>query len=244
MRPLTAQEVLSAWEAGRHRPPVDRALLLLAKACPAESWDALARLPIGQRDAQLLTLREWTFGPNLVSVARCPACGERLELNFTVDDVRTEAASSLDEDLSLSVAGYAVRFRLPNSEDLMALAGTSEEEEARRHLLGRCLLAAHRDEGEVLADELPPDVTEAVVRQMSEADPQANVYSALHCPSCAHAWQVAFDIVAFFWAELETWAYRTLREVHMLARAYGWREADILALSPWRRQFYLAILSR
>jgi hypothetical protein len=30
-----------------------------------------------------------------------------------------------------------------------------------------------------------------------------------------------------------------LNEVHMLAWAYGWREADILAMSSARRQFYL-----
>jgi len=30
-----------------------------------------------------------------------------------------------------------------------------------------------------------------------------------------------------------------LSDVHTLARAYGWRERDILTLSPTRRQFYL-----
>ncbi len=244
MHPLTAQEALSAWEAGRYRPPVDRALLLLAKACPAEPWDALAALPIGQRDAQLLTLREWTFGSNLVSVTQCPACNERLELNFTVDDVRTGAAPSLEEDLSLSVEGYDIRFRLPNSQDLIDLAAITEAETARQYLLERCLLAIQHNDDEVEAATLPPEVAEVVVRQMSEANPQADVHSALQCPACAHAWQAAFDIVAFFWAELESWAYRTLREVHMLARAYGWGERDILALSPWRRQFYLGMIRR
>ena len=34
-------------------------------------------------------------------------------------------------------------------------------------------------------------------------------------------------------------ALRLLGHVHALARAYGWREADILAMSPARRQVYL-----
>ena len=36
---------------------------------------------------------------------------------------------------------------------------------------------------------------------------------------------------------------RFLRDVHTLASTYGWREADILALSPWRRQYYLALIA-
>ena len=51
-----------------------------------------------------------------------------------------------------------------------------------------------------------------------------------------------FDIVSFFWAEIDAWARRVLREVNVLARAYGWRESDILALSPVRRQIYLSMV--
>ena len=38
------------------------------------------------------------------------------------------------------------------------------------------------------------------------------------------------------------WAVRLLGEVHELASAYGWREHDVLALSPWRRQAYLQMV--
>jgi hypothetical protein len=34
-----------------------------------------------------------------------------------------------------------------------------------------------------------------------------------------------------------------LREVHVLASANGWSEAEILALSPQRRQRYLEIVT-
>jgi hypothetical protein len=33
-----------------------------------------------------------------------------------------------------------------------------------------------------------------------------------------------------------------VREVHLLASAYGWRESDILAMTPWRRQLYLELV--
>ena len=57
------------------------------------------------------------------------------------------------------------------------------------------------------------------------------------------SWQLTLDIVSFLWSEISSLAKRHLREVHTLAWAYGWSEADILAMSPARRQFYLESVS-
>jgi hypothetical protein len=94
----------------------------------------------------------------------------------------------------------------------------------------------------VAVDLLPADVLGAVEDQMAAADPQADVRLALSCPACGHQWQEVFDIVSFLWGEVQAWALRLLREVHTLASAYGWSEADILALSPQRRQMYLEMV--
>ena len=241
MRPLTAPELLRAWEEGRGATPATRATALLARACPEDPPETLLALPIGQRDARLLTLREWTFGPLFTSLARCPACGERLELSFSAADVRAEAASSSDPVLDGEADGYEVAFRLPTSADLEALGGG---EGARTRLLERCVVTARRNGRPKPVNRLPARVLDEVVRRMGEADPQADVHTWLSCPACAHGWQATFDIVSFFWAEIEAWAYRTLREVHVLAMAYGWREPDILALSPARRQLYLEMVQR
>jgi hypothetical protein len=246
MRALSAPELLSIWEWGMAQPAAQRALALLAAASPDTPYDTLANLSIGQRDARLLTLREWAFGSQLVSVASCPDCDERLELNFGVSEIRVAAGSDPcadPEPLSLNVEGYEVRFRLPNSLDLAAVQNSQDLDATRRLLLERCLVAARHDGQAATADQLPAAVTTAIVARMEEADPQANVQLALSCPACGHAWQAAFDIVSFFWDEIDAWAYRTLRQVHRLASAYGWSQADILALSPWRRQFYLDLVN-
>jgi hypothetical protein len=52
---------------------------------------------------------------------------------------------------------------------------------------------------------------------------------------------MGFDIEEYFWVEVAARAMRILREIHILARAYGWREADILAMSTRRRQAYLEL---
>ena len=80
-----------------------------------------------------------------------------------------------------------------------------------------------------------------MVEQIAASDPQADTRINLTCPECRHAWSEVFDIASFFWAEVDALARRTLREVNVLARVYGWAERDILALSPSRRQIYLAM---
>ena len=71
MRVLSAQEVLSLWEWGQDRHTLDRTLGFLAVAYPDASWDELAGLSIGQRDARILALREFTVGPRLQGFAEC-----------------------------------------------------------------------------------------------------------------------------------------------------------------------------
>jgi hypothetical protein len=250
MRALSAAELLDAWEQGMGQTPIQQALALLAPACPERSPEALARLSIGRRDAGLLALRERTFGPRLLSLATCPACGERLELAFDVADVQSsslflggDGGEGHADPLSMTVDGYELRFRLPNSLDLEAVADCADAAAARQALLQRCLLDARHRGGEVAAGQLPSAVEEAMVETMALADPQADIVLDLSCPACDQRWGAIFDIAFFFWGELDAWARRTLREVHLLASAYGWGEAEILALSPWRRQAYLEMVA-
>src|SRR5438309_1235377 len=59
--------------------------------------------------------------------------------------------------------------------------------------------------------------------------------------ACAHVWQAPIAPARFFLSEVDAWARRTLHEVHQLAWSYGWSEAQIVALSPRRRQYYLEL---
>jgi uncharacterized protein (UPF0212 family) len=243
MRPLTARELLDAWERGLGEPPVGRALALLAAACPECLPEMLARESVGRRDGRLLTLREWTFGPRLVSLAGCPACGERLETAFDVADIRVAESSGATAPLSLTVFGRELAFRLPDSLDLAALAACGDLESARRRLLGRCLLGEPQEVAAAV-EQLPDEALQAVADRMAAADPQGDVQLSLQCPACAHAWAAAFDIASYFWTEVDAWARVLLYEIHALATAYGWRETDILALTPRRRRAYLELIGR
>lgn len=241
MRPLSVEDLLTVWELGLERRPYERALTLLSAAEGVESsQEALADLSIGSRDARLLSLREWAFGSRLEIVAACPQCEEELEIDTSVPALR-----ACDEPVNrgageVSASGYEVRFRSPSTTDLIACEN-ADPATARDKLLERCVLDA-RCEGEPIGPgDLPADVIEVVSARMALDDPQAETRIALHCPNCSHEWDEDFDIVAFFWAEIDGWARRLLRDVHVLATAYGWHERDILSLTPGRRQIYLAM---
>jgi hypothetical protein len=241
VRPVSSAELLNAWERGVPQSPPQRALTLLAIASDTGP-ETLALLPIGERDARLLTLREWTFGPELHGVVACPSCGESAEVAFETAAVRIPPPTDAGETLSISLAGWLVQFRLPNTMDLAALDIGQRLEEARRDLLQRCIQLAECDGGTADAEALPGEVMDAVAERMAAADPQADVRLVCRCPACGAGWKTMLDIGAFFWTEIEAWALRTLRDIHVLASAYGWREADILAMSAARRHAYLKMV--
>ena len=244
MRELLAPELLEIWERGSAQPPTERALTLIHAARPDLETDALARLTIGRRDGILLSLRESTFGRRLTAVTSCPDCREQLELSFDLNDIRL-SDSSLESapPVTLVVGDYELRFRLPDSHDLIVAAAAGDVDSGRQILIGRCLLAAQTTNEEPVSDHLPAEILELVEQEMLKLDPQANVQVELECPSCRRGWTSAFDILAFFWSELDAWAQRLLVEVHKLASAYGWRETDILSMSAVRRNIYLNIVN-
>jgi hypothetical protein len=242
MRALSPLDLLDAWERGMNEPSATRTLALLAAAW-AESLDAVAALSVGERDRRLLALRERTFGSRLASASACPACGERLEWSIDASAFRVPAEAAEGGDgLSLESSGYSIRFRLPTTLDLAAAGSARDVAAARRLLLERCVLDAAREGAPVATADMPVAVVEAIAARMSDADLGSDMTVELTCPSCQHVWSVVFDIESFLWTELSGWAQRVLKDVHTLASAYGWREADILQMGEWRRQFYLTLV--
>jgi uncharacterized protein (UPF0212 family) len=239
MRMLSGTELLNVWERTRTFPPEARALALLSAVLPDAPPETLADLPLGRRDALLLTLRMRLLGERMEAVAACPACGERTEFAFSVEDVRVPAPEPAPARPTVRAEGYEVAFRLPGSVDLAALRSAPDVPTARRVLLARCVLEARHGRDETAPGELPETVVAAVAAEMNRLDPQADVRLATACPACAHTWETRFDVARYLWTEIDAWARRTLREVHLLASAYGWSEREILSLTPWRRQAYL-----
>jgi hypothetical protein len=238
MQSLSPEKILAVWEAGRQQHELDRALTLLAAASPGRSREDLAELSIGERDARLLRLRTLLLEGGANGFAECPQCAERVE--FPVDT----AALALPKEVAekpheIETNGTRLRFRLPNSRDLAEVVASSDARQGLRRLVERCIIETSPPNEQPLSSE----VLEALSRAMLDADPQAEISLVLACPACTHEWALLFDIAEFFWTELSARAQRLLREIDLLARAYGWTEREILDLPARRRQTYLELVA-
>jgi hypothetical protein len=240
---LSSSQLLDLWEQALNQSPVEQALTLVAAISPDSSRRDLAELPIGQRDLRLLNLREVLFGPQVEIVSRCPACSSTIESTFRVSDIRNCNIQTEKKSLSLEAGGFQVKFRVPSSCDLLMLPSSREPIELCKHLIAYCVLEARDANGDTVESaSLPSSIIAKMSTEMALADPLADIELGLTCPTCAHEWEQAFNIADLLWKEIHAWAQRTLRDVHSLSLAYGWREVDVLALTPTRRQIYLELI--
>jgi hypothetical protein len=242
MRPLLAPDLLKVWEYSQTAHPLDKALNLLCAAFPAISRENLAELSIGQRDAFLLKLRELTFGSKLDCFARCPACEEQLEFVMQTEDILRFSESDEKEN-EFEMEGVLVQYRMPNSLDLAAVGKCEDVDSACSLLAQRCIVQVTSNGDSKNMSELPAQTKMNLIEHMAKQEPQADIDLTLNCPACAHNWQTVFDIVSYFWTEINAEARRLLYDIHVLALAYGWSESDILAMSGTRRRFYLGMVA-
>lgn len=245
MRALDTAALLDAWERGLRLPLPHKVMLVLAAVQADASEAELSAMTLGARDALLFDLRERLFGTELATVSACPQCDERLEAAFSLSDIRAPHVDAGIGEHQVVSGALQIRFRLPSTADVLAIPAGSDAAAARDILIGRCIIEARDEAGNPVAlQALPPAAIPEISALMARADPQAVVDLALTCPACNHAFSAAFDIASFLMAELHAWAQRLIADVGVLARAFGWREGDILALGPTRRQLYLELATR
>jgi hypothetical protein len=238
---LTAATLLRAWELGAAVAPLDRAPSLLHSLGAAPANARIDELTVGQCDARLFELRRAMFGEMLELVATCPACQAEVELTLALGELQPLVTEGPVGSLTVHTHGYTLLCRIPRNEDLRALAPRGGAV-TLRDLLERCVLEASSPEGTpVEPHELPEATVEAIVEALAEADPGARTAVRVRCP-CGSEWVDELDIRTVVWSDLTEWVGQTLTEVHQLARAYGWAEAEVLAMSAWRRRWYLEAL--
>ena len=237
---LDDASLLLAWERGYHRRPFEQALLLLGIANPNATTEDLMNLSIGSRDAALLSLRKRLFGSRMESLAVCPECGETVELSFNVDDVLVSGVTA-QQAVSTELDGYYVEYRVPVSRDLAVLSRVPRSRRAEQ-LLFQCVSRVAENGGRVKLSDVPDETRDGIANAIADSDPQADIQLDLSCIQCHHSWITPFDIVSFLWTELSSWCQRLVAEIHLLAKAYGWAESEILSLSRWRRQLYVSMV--
>jgi hypothetical protein len=240
MRALTQADFLALWETGRALHPLDQGLLAIDAAISEGQHDSAADWPIGRRNRALAEMRSACFGPALRGWTSCRQCADKLEFHL---DGRALAKSQVPAPGETVVVNGRT-FRLPTSRDLAQIAAEQDPIAAAMRLLERCRLegrAAAEDRAVPTSDWSEEDI-DAVGEKMALADPLAEIMLHFDCPACGASFEESLDLSTFLWAEIEARATRLLFNVHTLATAYGWNEAEILSLSAARREFYLEMV--
>jgi hypothetical protein len=238
--PPNASHLLALWERVAAAARADRDDMLLAEQYQTPPAS------LGLRNAALVALRARLLGNTQPLRGSCERCGALAE--FAVDcaalSQALEPACNAAAPQLLAIDGHRVEFRVPDIADLRFVsreAGNTEE--LVTALLRRCIISAERDEGTACAPEaLPPVVMAALSRRMEELEPGASVEFDLACPECGARWTAPMDVGEVLWTELRNRAERLLLEIDALARAYGWTEPQVLALSATRRAAYLQLV--
>jgi len=237
MHTLSPAMTLDVWEQGANLHPLDRALLVLGHCCPEQNYETLQDLSLGQRDCLLFEIYRASFGDALAAFTQCPACHERLEFSLSCSAFLDNGAARQLPTKAVEIDGILFSLRAPTSRDAAAATASASVKAAKNVLLNRC--ATPTSVINVPIDKLPEPTQAAIAAQIALLDPQAELLVELTCPACSSAWQGIFEVIDFLWAEIRTRARCLLQEIDALARAYGWREADILAMSDARRGLYV-----
>jgi hypothetical protein len=251
MRSLSDADLLRLWEGGLRSHPVDRALQALNAAIPEMAYQQLADWPLGRRNEALIEFRCQCFGHDLRGWVACARCYEKLE--FAIDGQTIALAgknrdqSAGGNDLDATIVVNHQTFRLPSSRDLATAAMEEEPRGAAIRILESCRLTHCADADSTDIDDSYPqswsdEEIEEIGERMAAADPLAETRLTLHCPKCENDWEETLDIVSFVWSEIEARARRLLLEIHTLASAYGWTEAEILSLGENRRARYVEMV--
>ena len=196
---------------------------------------SIGQLPIYDLDAFYLLLRRMCFGDVIRTEAVCPArqCGKPFDISFGIGEYlahhrpkRPTGLTAIEEPGWYRLVGAPATFRPPSAADLMAVNGS---ENVEQQLIDRCM----RPRGQRSV------VIKRIQQAMASMAPNLCQELQATCPECQTSISLRFDPATYTMIELRAEAISIHEDVHTLASAYHWPEADILALPRARRARYV-----
>jgi hypothetical protein len=163
----------------------------------------------------------------LDQAVRCPGCREELEVSLPVTRLLDLARSAEDQsEIVVDTRDGPVRLRRPRGSDQRAWR-QREHDDAEAGVLASLVVAG------------PTTDRSALDAALAEFDPLTCFALDVTCPCCGARSDIPIDLEASLLVELARVQARTIRDVAALARRYGWSEAEVLTVPPWRRRIYL-----
>lgn len=223
--------LLAAWEAaagatGHRRGPA------LAAALGAEDSGDLLDRPLARLGARLGGSHAAAFGRHVAGVITCSECAA--ELDVEVDLAELFPAGGGEPAPPAGPGGLTVRA--PTTRDLIAAAGSAD---AATEIVRRCVRGP--DGNPVRLADLSEAERALVDDELARRTGPGLPTLRTTCPECGAAVVAFVDPGVLLWSAVRSRVTSMLQDVADLAAAFGWREADVLALPPRRRAAYLEL---
>lgn len=218
------------------QPPALAVLALASRVATllnggAVDWDSL---PASEIAAVALAIRQAWIGDRLSTDGACPECAERVDVSFRIGEYLKHFQPSTPTGVASIGDGWyevsKIRFRGPTVADLAAALGSDN---AALTLARTCVQSA----------DLSEEQWQLVDAALDQIVPSLDGMVGGLCPECGASMQLRLDPCSYVMAELRDLFAGIYYEVHLLARAYGWNEVDILSMDRSRRIKYAHLIS-
>ncbi|SMY06271.1 hypothetical protein [Flavimaricola marinus] len=209
--------LMALFDRAEGAPLAERRLALAAAFLPGDA--DVPSLGVGDAERLFWHAKCALFGPRAPAQFACDGCGEMI--GFAVPE---------GFDLPARVAPVA---RVAYNGVTYEIACPTLEGLGQGGVAALCPDAPWSD----------PAFRAKAAEALDAADPAIDVVFDVTCADCGAENPRAFDAAAFLWADLEAFAAGVFAQVAILARAFGWSEAETLALSPARRARYVGMVT-
>jgi hypothetical protein len=176
------------------------------------------------------------FGEQVEGTVSCRDCREPFELSFSLRNLLANLGVPAggdvvgpDED-GIYTLSDGRRFRLPTVSDQQSVLGL-QTDAAASGLLQRCMVAGD-----------PTDNPNLLQKAMDEVGPMLDLDLDAACPRCGASQSVQFDIQTHLLRILAYERRFLLREIHLIAVAYGWGYGEILGLTREDRRAFAGLI--
>lgn len=232
-----AAVLLTVWEAASTVPACAVGAALLHRSGLVDEFADALDLTLATSAARIVGLYVEAFGDVVDAVVTCPACGETLEVALPLAPLGRTPDVPATDDVAVPETDGRLVVRCPTNRDML-VAATSDDPTAT--LLARCVTDAGGHPVDPASLDGPRRAAvDAATERLACA---AAVELRSECPACGDEVSVDVDVPALVWQRIGVEVPVVLAEVAELSAAFGWSEADVLAMSRVRRDAYLSLL--
>ncbi len=207
---------------------------------PTDWEQALWALPVSKR-LQALVKLVFSSGLEILEFklhCQKEQCHDPFEISFTGEELISGFANYKQDSLQVKLGEQVVNIVRPTGQHQLQWLKRDYFDETSAELEMISSLIVSNDQDSTVDSKDIDKINQA----LDEFDPMVNFTVSVKCPKCGQQDAHYIDLEQEMLKILGRLQRQQLRDIHELAKAYHWKEEDIMTLPKWRRQIYLRMI--